>query len=93
MTNSVGRSLAKAQLDETEMSALLLFLYTRPACMEIVHDEKSKQYLRWLRNQTLVSLAEHLRKGGRNVEERMGQIIFLTSDFQVCWFLLIRRQF
>jgi hypothetical protein len=83
MTNSVGVALAKAQLDEMEMSALLLLLMTRPACMEIVTNESSRNYLKCLRNQVLDNLANHLKANGRNVDERMGQIIFLISDFQV----------
>lgn len=83
MINSVAVSMFNARLDELEISALMLLLITRSACLEIVNNQKSKEYLEWLRNQTLTSLASHIKKTGQNVEERMGQIIFLTSDFQV----------
>jgi hypothetical protein len=83
MINNIGITIFKAQLDEVEFSALMLLLMTRPACLEIVESQTSKQYLKWLRNQTLKSLAIYLNEIGQNVDERMGQLIFLTSDFQV----------
>jgi nucleotidyltransferase/DNA polymerase involved in DNA repair len=64
------------------MSALLLLLMTRPACLEVAKSERSRQALKELRNRTLDSLANHLKASGKNVDERMGQIIFLISDFQ-----------
>ncbi|KAI6204412.1 hypothetical protein M3Y94_00671600 [Aphelenchoides besseyi] len=72
--------LAAARLDETEMAALFLLLMTRQACAEIV-SEKTANFLQKLRDQTLHLLGAYLK----NDPERMGQIIFLITDFQnVC---------
>ncbi|KAI6218847.1 hypothetical protein M3Y99_01687900 [Aphelenchoides fujianensis] len=81
MTQNVGLAVAKADLDDVEMAALHLLLMTRPACSEVVKPA-TKEYLQWLRNQTLSSLAAYLEAGAKNVDERMGQIIFLITDFQ-----------
>lgn len=64
------------------MSALLLLLMTRPACLEVAKSERSREALKQLRNRALDSLAAYLKSTGKNVDERMGQIIFLISDFQ-----------
>jgi hypothetical protein len=80
--NNVGTQFAKAKLDETEISALLLLLMTRHSYNESVKSQ-TRTYLQWLRNQTLKSLAIYLKETSQNVDERMGEIIFLMTDFQV----------
>lgn len=82
ITNSVGAQLAKSQLDNKEMAALFLLLITRPACREIAKSDRTRRVITELRNRTLAALAAHLNTFGKNVDERMGQIIFLISDFQ-----------
>lgn len=82
--STVGNQLAKACLDDVELSALLLLLMTRPSCQELAQKRKTQQFLRTLRDQVLNALALYIEESGRSdIDERMAQIIFLITDFQV----------
>ncbi|CAD5205481.1 unnamed protein product [Bursaphelenchus okinawaensis] len=81
MAETVAKSMAKINLDDTELSALVLLLMTRSSCLENV-KENTRKYLKFLRDGTLKSLANYEKSHGRDEDERMAQIIFLMTDFQ-----------
>ncbi|KAI1730675.1 zinc finger, c4 type (two domains) domain-containing protein [Ditylenchus destructor] len=73
--------IAKASLSEEEISALLLLVFTRHEVIGTVSESAAKA-LSDLRQKSLSNLAQHINSSGRDVGERMGQIIFLISSFQ-----------
>ncbi|KAI1711077.1 zinc finger, c4 type (two domains) domain-containing protein [Ditylenchus destructor] len=73
--------IAKASLSEEEVSALLLLVFTRHEVIGTVSESAAKA-LSDLRQKSLSNLAQHINSSGRDVGERMGQIIFLISSFQ-----------
>lgn len=82
LVTTVCKAMARARLDEAETSALLMLLFTSPSSLLVLSDS-TRDLLRGWKNATLEGVAEHIERTGRNVDERMAEIIFLLSSFQV----------
>jgi hypothetical protein len=79
---NVCHAMNRVKLDEVETSALLLLLFTNPSCLLVMSDQ-TRQLLKEWRDSALDGIAEHIERTGRNVDERMGEIIFLQYSFGV----------
>jgi predicted transcriptional regulator len=84
---TVCKAMNRAKLDEAEMSALLMLMFTNPSSLLVLSDH-TRELLREWKNDTLNGIADHIERTGRNVDERMGEIIFLLTEFQVIPFRL-----
>ena len=73
----------RVHLDEVESAALLMLLFSAPRCRDVLKPQTLALLDRW-RDETLRGLAEHIERTGRNVDERMADIVFLSYQFQVC---------
>jgi predicted transcriptional regulator len=82
LVSTVCRDMARAKLDEAEMSALLLLLFTSPSSLLVLNDS-TRALLREWKNATLEGVAEHIERTGRNIDERLATIVSLLSSFQV----------
>ncbi|KAI6176123.1 Retinoic acid receptor RXR-alpha-A-like isoform X4 [Aphelenchoides bicaudatus] len=71
LVTTVCRAVARARLDEAEIPSSLLVL-----------SDKTRNLLRQWRNETLAGVSEHIERTGRNVDERLSDIIFLMNEFQ-----------
>lgn len=81
LVSSVCASMHRAKLDEPETAALLLLLFTTPS-FDVHLSQHGLGMLRRWKDETLKGIAEHIERTGRNVEERMAEIIFLMTEFQ-----------
>lgn len=84
-TNLVGtlcKAMYRAKLDEAETCALLMLLFTNPSSLLVLTDHTREMLKEW-KNQTFEGIADHIERTGRNVDERMAEIVFLLTEFQV----------
>ena len=82
LLTTVTTAFNRAKLDEAETSALLLLLFTSPSSLLVLSDH-TREFLRNLKNETLRGIADHIERTGRNVDERIAEIIGLFNEFQV----------
>lgn len=80
--HTVCQAMNRAKLDEAESVALLVLLFTNPTSQVTISDE-TRNILKGWKDQTLKGIGDHIDRTGRNVDERMGEIIFLMTEFQV----------
>ncbi|KAI6181322.1 Nuclear receptor domain-containing protein [Aphelenchoides besseyi] len=81
MVYKVTVALGRAKLDDTELSALLMLMFCSPSAISVISDHSRKLLREW-REETLRGIGEHIERTGRNVDERMAEIIFLLGEFQ-----------
>ncbi|KAI1720175.1 zinc finger, c4 type (two domains) domain-containing protein [Ditylenchus destructor] len=81
LNSNLCPEIAKASLSEEEISAFVLLIFTRQEVLGMV-SESTADALLDLRQKMLSNLADHLKSNNNDVAERMGQIIFLISNFQ-----------
>lgn len=89
LVNSVCKSFDRSKLDEAENSAFLMLLFTNPSSLSVISDQ-TKELLRKWKHDTLNGIAQHIERTGRDVHDRLGEIIFLITEFQVVYFVEIQ---
>jgi predicted transcriptional regulator len=82
LVTSVCKAFDRIKMDEAENSAFMMLLFTNPSSLSVLSDQ-TRTLLREWKNKTLAGIAQHIERTGRDVHERMGEIIFLLTEFQV----------